>query len=67
MWPHRRAHQYPTSHAIQGVNPRETVDRWEADAIGQIGHSLIPMGLAVLRNQDLNLYGSPGYPGLDSI
>jgi carbonic anhydrase/acetyltransferase-like protein (isoleucine patch superfamily) len=39
----------------------------EVCAIGQIGHSLIPMGLVVLKNQDLILYGSPGYSGLDSI
>jgi hypothetical protein len=29
----------------------------EGAAIGQIGHSLIPMGLAVLKNQDWVLYG----------
>jgi hypothetical protein len=33
-------------------------------AIGQIGHSLITMGLAVLKKQDWILYGSPGYSGL---
>jgi hypothetical protein len=34
------------------VNPRQTMDRWEVDALGQIGHILIPMGLAVMKNHD---------------
>jgi hypothetical protein len=31
------------------------------NAIGQIGHSLIPMGLAVLKNQDWILYGDESW------